>query len=67
MIDINEKLYDSYREVIIESITLKDSVKHFNTLFAVDGFGADVYGCILIYLVGKYRSRAFNKQPDHPI
>ena len=50
-----EKLYDSRQEEIIESKVMMDSLKLFNTLFAVDHFLSNVHTCLCNYLVGKYK------------
>ena len=49
-----EKLYDSRCEELIESEVMMDSMKLFDTLFAVYLFLKNMHGCIYNFLVGKY-------------
>ena len=54
MMDI-ERLYCSRQEEVIESKVMMDSLKLFNTLFAVNYFLSNAHGCILNFLINKYR------------
>ena len=50
-----EQLYDSRQEEIIESKVMMDTMKLFNTLFAVNNFLSNVHTCLFNYLVTRYR------------
>lgn len=50
------KLYESRQEEVIESKVMIDSMKLFNTLFAVNYFLGNVHTCIFNYLLTKYRN-----------
>ena len=49
-----KKLYDSRNEELVESEVMMDSMKLFDTLFAVFLFLKNMHGCIYNDLVGKY-------------
>lgn len=50
-----EKLYDSRQEEVIESKVMMDSMKLFDTLFAVNHFLTNLHSCLYNYMVDKYR------------
>ena len=50
-----DKLYDSRCEEIEESKVMMDSLKLFDTLFAVDLFLTNMHGCINNTLIDKYK------------
>ena len=50
-----DKLYRSRQEEIIESKVMMDSMKLYNTLFAVNKFLSNAHGCIVNALIEKYR------------
>ncbi len=50
-----EKLYCSRQKEIVESKVMMDSLKLFDTLFAVSHFLANVNTCLLNFLVAKYK------------
>ena len=50
-----EKLYESRQEDIIESKVMMDSMKLFDTLFAVNHFLTNMHNCLYNYMVDKYR------------
>ena len=50
-----EKLYESRQKEIIESKVMIDSVKLFNTLYAVDQFLTNMHKCLFNYMVLKYK------------
>ena len=56
-----EKLYKSRQEEIIESKVMMDSMKLFNTLFAVSNFLNNVHTCLFNFLIGKYRRGELSK------
>lgn len=55
-----EKLYDSRQEEINESKVMMDSMKHFNTLLAVNHFLTNVHACLFNFLVGKNKRGELN-------
>ena len=50
-----EKLYESRQEEVIESKVMMDSLKLFDTLFAVNHFLTNMHSCLYNYMVDKYR------------
>lgn len=54
MMDV-EKLYCLRQEEIIESKVMMDSMKLYNTLFAVNEFLSNAHGCIVNALIKMYR------------
>ena len=50
-----EKLYESRCEDIVESKVMLDSLKLYNTLYAVNLFLTNMHACFCNYLVDKYR------------
>ena len=50
-----EKLYESRSEDVVESKVMMESLKLFDTLYAVNRFLTNMYACFLNSLIHKYR------------
>ena len=50
-----EELYNSRCELIIESKVMMESLKLYNTLYAVNNFLSNMHSCINNFCVDKYR------------
>ena len=57
-----EKLYDSRCEDIIESKVMMDSLKLYNTLYAVNNFLFNMHSCIYNFCIDKYKRGELNEE-----